>query len=153
MANIAAVLKDEITRLARKELRNETEGLKKASAQYRSDIAALKRLTAQLEKQILRLEKAAAKDVEVSAQQEQPNQARFTAKGFKTLRLRLGLSAAEAGSLLGVSPQAIYSWEAGSSKPREQQMNKVVVLRGMGKKEVRTLLQEHSPQAAMASSN
>ena len=43
MPNIASVLKDEILRLARKEVRRELEGLKKASAQYRSDIAALKR--------------------------------------------------------------------------------------------------------------
>jgi len=43
MANIESVLKEEITRLARKEIRKETEGLKKASAQYRTEIAALKR--------------------------------------------------------------------------------------------------------------
>lgn len=43
MANIASFLKSEISRIARKEIRAETETLKKASSQYRSDIAALKR--------------------------------------------------------------------------------------------------------------
>jgi len=43
MANIASLLKSEISRIARKEVRAETQTLKKASAQYRSDIAALKR--------------------------------------------------------------------------------------------------------------
>jgi hypothetical protein len=37
--NIASVLKEEIARVARKEVRSETENLKKASAQYRSEIA------------------------------------------------------------------------------------------------------------------
>lgn len=144
MANIASVLKEEISRLARKELRSETEKLKKASAQYRSDIAALKRLTAKLEKQIAHLEKAAAKDLEVKTGADAATMARFTSKGFKTLRLRLGLSATEAGSLLGVSAQTVYNWEAGTSSPREQQLAKVLALRAMGKKEVRALLQEHA---------
>ena len=50
MPDIAAVLKEEIARLARKEVRSQTEGLKKASAQYRRDIAALKRQVAELER-------------------------------------------------------------------------------------------------------
>lgn len=144
MANIASVLKEEISRLARKELRSETEKLKKASAQYRSDIAALKRLTAKLEKQIAHLEKATAKDVEVKTGADAATKARFTSKGFKTLRLRLGLSATKVGSLLGVSAQTVYNWEAGTSSPREQQLAKVLALRAMGKKEVRALLQEHA---------
>ncbi len=43
MPNIAAVLKEEIQRLARKELKANTESLKKAVITYRSEIAALKR--------------------------------------------------------------------------------------------------------------
>ena len=57
MANIGTLLKEEISRLTRKELRIETQSLKKASAQYRSDIAALKRRTAELEQQLSRLGK------------------------------------------------------------------------------------------------
>ena len=63
MPNIASVLKDEVVRLAKKEVRKEVEGLKKASAQYRSDIAALKRQVAALEKQNASLEKKALKSV------------------------------------------------------------------------------------------
>ncbi len=142
MANIASVLKEEIIRLARKELRNETEGLKKASAQYRSEIAALKRRTAALEKQVSRLEKATTKSPEVKAEPEVATSARFTAKGFKTLRQRLGLTAEVIGALLGVSAQTIYSWEAGNSKPRQQQMVRIVMLRGMGKRDVEAILRE-----------
>lgn len=41
MPNIAAVLKNEISRVARKEVRFETLKLKKAAATYRSETAAL----------------------------------------------------------------------------------------------------------------
>lgn len=144
MTNIVSVLKEEITRLAKKEIRIETEKLKKSSAQYRSDIAALKRQVVQLQKQLARLEKASSQNTEAKAEPEATSKARFTAKGFITLRQKLGLSAAEAGSLLGVSPQTIYSWEAGNSSPRAQQLVNIVVLRGMGKKEVRAVLEEHA---------
>ena len=61
MPNIAAVLKEEIARVARKELRGDTARFKKASAQYRSDIAALKRRITELEKQLGKDEDQAAR--------------------------------------------------------------------------------------------
>lgn len=145
MANIASMLKEEIIRLAKKEIRIETEGLKKASAQYRSEIAALKRQVVQLQKQVTCLEKSIAKNTEpkVEAASETTSKSRFTTQGFITLRKKLGLSVAESGRLLGVSAQTIYSWEAGNSSPRAQQLVNIVVLRGMGKKEVRALLEDH----------
>lgn len=142
MANIASVLKEEITRLARKELRSETENLKKASAQYRSEIAALKRRTASLEQQLSRLEKSVSKSTVVQGNHEKTTKARFTANGFKTLRQRLGLTAEAIGTLLGISAQTIYSWEAGNTRPREQQMVRIVMLRGMGKREVDAIMQK-----------
>jgi len=140
LANIASVLKEEIIRLARKELRSETESLKKASALYRSEIAALKRRTASLEQQLARLEKTASKKAVVEVNPKETTKARFTVKGFKALRQRLGLTAAAIGTLLGVSAQTIYSWEAGNTRPREQQMVRIVMLRGMGKREVDDIL-------------
>ena len=43
MANIASLLKSEISRVARKEVRAETAGLKKALGNCRGEIATLKR--------------------------------------------------------------------------------------------------------------
>ena len=43
MPNIAAVLKDEIRRLAKKEIKAQVGSTKQAVAQYRRDIAELKR--------------------------------------------------------------------------------------------------------------
>ncbi len=52
MSAFANQLKSEISRLARKEIRAETQVLKKALTQHRSEIAALKRRIAGLESQI-----------------------------------------------------------------------------------------------------
>jgi DNA-binding transcriptional regulator YiaG len=142
MANIATVLKDEIVRLARKEVRSELAGLKKASVQYRSDIAALKRRVVTLEQHLLRLGKATTQNVEVKAESETETKVRFVAKGFKSLRQRLGLSAEVLGALLDVSAQSIYSWESGKSSPRKQQLPKIAMLRGMSKREVSAILEK-----------
>jgi hypothetical protein len=50
--NIAALLKSKITRISRKQVREETQPLKKAIAPYRSEIAALKRRAQALGRQI-----------------------------------------------------------------------------------------------------
>jgi DNA-binding transcriptional regulator YiaG len=144
MSNIATVLKDEIIRLARKETRNETEKLRKASTQYRAEIAALKKRTVALEQQLSRLEKANGQKREAPAQPEDTAKARFTAKGFKSLRKRLGLSATEIGQLLDVSTPTIYNWEAGNASPREKQLTKIVMLRGMGKRDVDAIIQQRA---------
>ena len=57
MPNIASVLKSEISRIARREVKGETAALKKAAGVYRSEIAALKRRTRSLEQQLRQLGK------------------------------------------------------------------------------------------------
>jgi len=141
MANIASLLKSEISRIARKEIRAETQLLKKASAQYRSDIASLKRRLAEQHRLIATLRKnnpAAA----ANAKAEEASQLRFRADGFSSLRKKLGLSAAEMGKLLGVSLQTIYHWEKGQSKPRASQLQGIAEVRKLGKRGAAACLAE-----------
>jgi DNA-binding transcriptional regulator YiaG len=137
MPNIATLLKEEIVRLARKELKKELEGLKKSSAGYRTEIAALKRKVGALEKQIGRVAKKAPK-----AEAESDTQVRFRAKGFATKRSKLGLSASDMGKLLGVSGQTVYHWESGKTKPRQSQLAAIAAVRKMGKREATALLEK-----------
>ncbi len=104
----------------------------------------MKRRAVALEQQISRLEKGATKNVEVKTKPDGATKARFTVKGFRTLRQRLGLTAEVIAALLGVSAQTIYNWEAGNSSPREQQMVRIVMLRGMGKREVDAILEQRA---------
>ena len=118
MSSFANQLKSEISRLAKKEVRAETQALKKASAQYRSEIAALKRRVAGLEAQIKKQSKGAARAKPAeNADEESGTSRRFRVAGFAALRKKLNISAAEMGKLLGVSAQSVYHWETGKTKP------------------------------------
>ena len=109
MTNIASLLKTEISRLARKEVRAETASLKKSVSMYRADIAALKRRAQAMELELRRLSKAHAQAVPVEVQAQPSQKLRFTAKGLASQRRRLGLSASDVGLLVGASGQSIYN--------------------------------------------
>ncbi|GLH74749.1 hypothetical protein GETHLI_32510 [Geothrix limicola] len=141
MPNIASLLKSEILRLARKEVRAEVESLKKASAAYRSEISQLKHRVETLEKQLSRAEKKSMKARETSETPETTTKIRFSAKRFAALRKKLGLSAADMGLLIGVSGQTIYHWESEKSRPRQAQLEAIAALRGIGKREVKRRLE------------
>ena len=136
MPNIASILKDEISRVARKEVRSETAALKKAVSTYRAEIAALKRRAQALEQELRRLSKAGA-GAEPAAAADEPLQhaLRFNAKGLASQRQRLGLSADDCGLLVGASGQSIYNWEAGTVRPRAKHLAAIAALRHLGKKE------------------
>lgn len=138
--NMATVLKEEISRLARREIRALTETLRKASTQYRRDIAELKRQVTELQRKAAFLEKQVPKDLPTPPADAESM--RFNAKGLHSHRQRLGLSAAECAKLIGVSGQTIYNWENGQSRPRQEQLAHIVALRHMGKREARELLEQ-----------
>ena len=154
MANLASALKEEISRLARKEIRQQTAGTAKTAAQCERDIAALKRQIGELQNKLSSLrtqdtpgsavskkstsKKAVAKNRTVkiaSSSGKQSSRARFSAKGLKASRVRLGLSADNYGKLVGVSGLSIYNWEQGKARPRESSVAALMAIRGIGKRE------------------
>lgn len=138
-----SALKTEISRVARKGSRAETQTLRKASTQYRSDIAALKRQLQMLEKKIRLLAKSSGGDVsEPAAPTKSTGGAhRFSAKRLAAHRKRLGLSAQALGTLLNVSGQSVYHWERGMSRPRAAQMPAIAALRTLSKKSAAAVLE------------
>jgi len=137
MPNIASVLREEILRLARKETRNENAATKKAAAQHRRDIAALKRQVASLQRTVNVLTKRASRTppTAVSLDAASGAKLRFVAKGLRSHRARLGLSAGEFGRLVGASANSVYAWETGRTAPRREQVAKIAAVRLMGKRE------------------
>lgn len=143
MANIGTLLKSEISRVARKELRGEIQSLKKSISSYRSQIAQLKKRTQALEQQVRRQGKAVAKAAPAAAPEDEGGgKIRFSAKGFAAQRKRLGLSAAALAQILGVSALSVYKWESGKTRPRAKQLEAIAALRGMGKREAAAKLAE-----------
>ena len=139
MPNIASILKAEISRVARKEVRAEIESLKKASVQHRSAIAALRRQVDQLQKELRRAAKAipAAKaSLPTTEGAEEGTPRRFSASRLAAHRAKLAISAAAYGTLAGVSSQTIYNWEQGKSRPGKKQLDALVAVRGMSRAEV-----------------
>jgi len=145
MPNIATVLKAEVTRLARKELRAETEVLRKTVATQRTELAALKRRVQDLEKALKHVTGVAASGrspARSAGRDDEGGLFRFRAGGMAANRKRLGLSAADFGLLVGAKAQSVYAWEAGKSRPRPPNLAAIAALRRVGKKEVATRLAE-----------
>ena len=139
MPNIASVLKSEITRIARKEIRTEVESLKKAVGSYRSEIVALKRRSQSLEQEMRRLHKAMPEQTP-APKDETSKSPRFSAKSLASQRQRLGLSAEACGLLLGASGQSVYNWEDGKTKPRPAVLLAIAALRGLSKAQATEIL-------------
>jgi len=140
MPNIGAVLREEIMRLSRKESRIQINATKRTTALHRKDIAFLKRQVTQLERQVKALsrrglEASPAPQLGIGAAK-----LRFVAKGLRSQRARLGLSAADLGKLIGVSAQSIYNWESAKARPRAAQIARVAQLRVMNKREAQAQL-------------
>jgi hypothetical protein len=138
MPNLAATLKAEITRLARKEVRAETESLRKTVAALRVDLQATKKKLRELETQSRRppRERLAPAVLSEGLPSAPDAKFRFSAKGLASNRKRLGLSADDFGRLVGATGQAVAGWERGANKPREKYLPAIAELRGIGKREV-----------------
>ena len=136
MANLAAAMKEEIQRLARKEIKAQTGSTKQAVAQYRREIASLKRQMREQDKKITFLEAQERNRLgQPQVTKEAAEGVRFSARSVKAQRERLGLSAANYAKLVGVSELTIYNWEKGETRPRKEQLAALVAVRGIGKRE------------------
>ena len=142
MPNIGTVLREEITRLSRKESRGQIDPTRKATAQHRRDIAELKRHVAQLERKVNLLARKTLNKPPAASAGSPGKPVRFVAKGLRSQRKRLGLSAADFGKLMDVSAQSIYGWENESANPRREQVAKLAALRGIGKRDAVARLQQ-----------
>jgi DNA-binding transcriptional regulator YiaG len=139
MPNVASLLKEEISRLSRREIRKHVATLRKIAAAHRRDIAAIKRQLIELQRRTAAL--ARRKDSEAGSDSrvaERP--LRFVAKGLRSLRTRLGLSAPALAQLINVSTQTIYNWEHKKANPRKEQLTRLAALRLMGKREAKARL-------------
>jgi len=142
MSNIASVLKEEISRLARKEIKRETSALKKSSATYRSEIAALKRRMQDLERQLRSVDKGGQRRApDIALEYSVAPGTRFSAKSMASQRRRLGLSAADCGLLIGASAQSVYNWEEGKARPRAQHLPAIFALRNLARRQANEILE------------
>ncbi len=142
MPNLGALLKQEIARVSRRQIRAEIESLKSASTQHRKTIQGLRAQITTLEREVAALKKRGTAPTKADAAPSNAPAVRFIAKGLKTHRARLGLSAGDFGRLVGVTAQSVYNWEQQTSRPRAEQVARIASLRKMGKREVMRILEQ-----------
>jgi len=137
MPNFAKAIKEEITRLARKEM-------KKASGPLNDRVRQLSRTVSSQGKTIARLEKTVSKQekelreaapVPEVAPPEEVKKARISPRLVKTQRKRLKLNQSDFARLLNVSVAAVRSWEQGRALPKEETMATFVAVRKLKPKE------------------
>ncbi|WP_432798971.1 helix-turn-helix domain-containing protein [Poriferisphaera sp. WC338] len=145
MPNIQQVLKDEIARVARKEIKSQMGGTQKQVATQKKEISALKKQVAELQRKIALLAKqekrireatvTAASDSDVAVKS-------ISSKRIASQRKKLGLSAADFALLVGASMQSVYFWEQGRTKPRTAQLVKLHDVMQIGVREANRRLEE-----------
>lgn len=146
MPNLATALKQEIARIARKEMRSELDSLRKAVSTQRTDLARIKRECAGLGQEVRRLQRELGRftPTPTAAAEEPTATFRYSAERLASARAKLGLSAADFGRLVGASALSIYKWERGT-KPREKFMPALARAVTMGKREASAQLQQSGP--------
>jgi DNA-binding transcriptional regulator YiaG len=139
MPNLAQTLKQEIARIARKEVREDVTALRKAASTYRSEIAALKRSVKDLQVQLRATQRAFSRGAPAQAQEGSSSRPgrrpTFNAERLKAKRQALGLSQAQMASLLGISALSQWKWESGQVTPRASKLARYFAVMAMGKRE------------------
>jgi DNA-binding transcriptional regulator YiaG len=137
--NIASVLKGEIARIARKEIRQEVEALKKADRQRRLQIAQLNKVIRELQ-QALKHAQRTTRPEQAKPSKGETGALRFSPGRLKAQRRKLGLSAEVFGRLVGVSALSVYNWEREKARPSAENLAAIASLRGLGKRAIEARL-------------
>jgi DNA-binding transcriptional regulator YiaG len=144
MQDIKSVLASEIRRLARKEV-------KAAFQPLREQISALKKSVSEQRAKIKTLEKrapAAPRRKNEIIPVSEDKAVRISPQWIIRLRQKLGLTQEQFALLLGTSNFSVSHWELGKTTPRDAFKRKIAALRGMGKRELKHLLEEKDAAAA-----
>jgi DNA-binding transcriptional regulator YiaG len=149
MGKLEGIIKSEIVRLAKREVRKisgplgrDVRSLKSMVSQFRKAVLALQRITANQQKE---LEKG---KMVLEAPPEEVKESRFSPRLIRSLRRHLGITQKELAILTGVTVGAAHLWESGQFKPSMKKKAVMVALRKLGRREVRKLLEGKGAQKA-----
>jgi DNA-binding transcriptional regulator YiaG len=148
MPNIASVLKQEITRLAAKQVRMAVSPLN-ARRSWRSrrlcaTLRGARGATGGRGAAILKAEQDRSKKLVIGALPAKELAIRITAKGMRSLRKKQRLSQAEFARLVGVSMPTVWQWEkkTGALKVRDETKKAIFAIRDLGAREAQRRLDD-----------
>ncbi len=148
MPNLSQILKAEISRISRKEIRASVNPIRSSNFVLKRTVADLKKRIAVLESHNKRLSEMQSvlqeKTSEATVEQGADAKLRVTSKTIKSVRNKLGLSQDSLAALLGVSGQSVYVMErkGGRLRLRKATLAKFLALRGIGKREAARRVEE-----------
>ena len=134
MPNLNQVFREEISRLARREVKQIAEPLQKQIRDLRGKVRKQRRELEKLEKELAG--KADKERVIAPRTVSGEDDVRIHKGSVKKHRERLGISQREMALLLDVSPLTISNWETDKSSPSGKNRLAFAELRGMGVREV-----------------
>ena len=153
MPDLAGVLKEEIRRLARKEVRAAIANLRKDNAVLKRVAADHKRRLAKVERENRQLMTDAVKRREeaLPASEDEVRSARITGKTIRGIRAKLKLSQADFAKLVAVSSQTVHQWERkeGRLTFRGNAKAAIVELRKLDRKEAQQRVEAISEDKTM----
>jgi len=142
MGKLESMIRDEILRLARREMR-------KSFVPLRRDVRSMKGIVSQLRQSVLNLERFKSQEEKQLAQkavsevsEEEIRKVRFSPRLIRSLRKKLRVTQKELALLAGVSVGAVHQWEGGKSQPRAVKKARLVALRSLARRDVKKLLEE-----------
>ncbi len=147
MGKVEGVIKSEIARLAKREVRKvsvplgrDVRSLKSVVSQLRRTVLGLQRITASQQKELEKGKKV------LEAAPEEVKESRFSPRLIRSLRRHLGITQKELALLTSVTVGAVHLWESGQFKPSMKKKAVMVALRKLGRREVRKLLEGKETQ-------
>ena len=149
MAKIEGIIKSEIVRLAKREIRSSFLPLRREVWGMKLKLSGLLKSCAKVgrwaKEQARRAERT---EVKLEASIEEVKASRLTPERVRGLRKKLGLSQRELGILTGVTTGAVVSWESGKFKPKGEKKAALVALRKLRKQDVKKLLMKKAGEVA-----
>ena len=143
MGKVESIIKSEIIRLAKGEMRKisiplgrEVRLMKNTVSQVRKSVLALERFAAHQQKGL------AKREIRLEATPEEIKKSRLSPRLIKSLRKHLGVTQKELAILVGVTIGAAHKWEMGKFTPKVEKKAALVALKKLGRGEVKKLLEE-----------
>ena len=130
----------EISRLARRAVRNELASLKQTTLKQREQIAALRSELAQLKRSMHESARAQKKTAAIQAVATGDKKIRYSAKNLIALRKRLGLSLEDFGVLCDVSGQTVSNGEHREVRPTDDRLRTIAAARKLSKTDAQAIV-------------
>jgi DNA-binding transcriptional regulator YiaG len=143
MGKIESMIKAEIQRLARREIRSTFFPLKREVWAMRLKLSNLFKGFRALDRMAKeQLVQKASEQFKLEAPPEEIKVARLSPARIRALRMKKGLSQRKLAMLLGVSLGTVLLWEKGKFKPKGDKKGALIALRKMRKRDIKKILAE-----------